>query len=165
MYVEPKGPDTYSYSYLAAKFKKFHIFYYNNQLLYLQVAANIVCFWAVEHDGQIYLYCGGCRLLLLTKFEFCVLTVLCKRSLVQYEAVDIETFLKCHWIEVCDIQIVANIKYWNIYTTFGSTTDWTYWELQFMAIPPPNLYFIATESTWLIVTAGIGEGTLESGSC
>jgi hypothetical protein len=66
---------------------------------------------------------------------------------------------------VCDIQIVANIKYWNIYTTFGSTTDWTYWELQFMAIPPPNLYFIATESTWLIVTAGIGEGTLESGSC
>jgi len=50
----------------------------------------------MEHGIQIYLYCDGCRLLLLIKFEFFVLLSLCKRSLVQYEAVDIETFLKCY---------------------------------------------------------------------
>lgn len=133
--------------HLAAKLKTFHIFYYNDQLLYLQVATNIVGCCTIECDIQIYLYCDGCRLLLLIKFEFFVLLSLCKRSLVQYEAVDIVIFLKCHWVEVCDIQITANMKYWNIYTTFESTTEWTYWELQFMAIPPPYLYCIAKGST------------------
>jgi len=42
---------------------------------------------------------------------------------------------------------MANIKYWNIYTTFESTTEWTYWELQFMAVPPPCLYCIAKGSS------------------
>jgi hypothetical protein len=46
----------------------------------------------MEHDGRIYVYCDGYRLLLLIKLEFFVLLSLCKRSLVQFDAVDMKHF-------------------------------------------------------------------------